>query len=198
MQMTAACPPGGADHLHLPLPRKSAADGRRPSRGMTALKRGVTESLAEFLSPVLLEWLKPHPWRLSHVASLECSETERGRTPQRPSIVGRAPATLATPSCRSASAPCRWSVRCRDGTTAPGACQYHLCRPPRFRPARPVLSAPSTPGGSPSPPVPGANRRHLAPGEPTAHDPGLAVRPLDFGQTSRLPHSTADCQSDQP
>jgi hypothetical protein len=41
------------------------------------VNRGVTESLAELLSPILLEWLKLHPWRFSHVAPLECSETER-------------------------------------------------------------------------------------------------------------------------
>src|SRR5262249_24536151 len=39
---------------------------------------------------------------------------------------------------------------------------------------------------------------HLAPGEPTAYVLGPGVRPLDFGQASRLPDSAADCQSDQP
>ena len=61
-----------------------------------------------------------------------------------------------------------------------------------------LSSLPAATGGGSAPPVPRANRHHLAPGEPTAHNPGPAVRPLDFGQASGLPHSTADCQSDQP
>jgi hypothetical protein len=54
-----AIPCGGIGAIQL-LVRKLGLDAAIDER-LQLLKRSVTESLSEFLSPVLLEWLEPHP-----------------------------------------------------------------------------------------------------------------------------------------